>query len=362
MASVKETGSFFTHGDSKQYEFVLTLYPQALKLKAKEKKLKKPEDLLKLDAWYQEELPKKIRARGKDAHLTHDELVQCMKWKLTRGKFYSQMINLVMINTPKAVATETRKALRKLPNLESALNNLSSLKGVGTTMATAILAAAAPEIAPFMADECLMAIPDIEGLDYTAKEYLKYVQHIRTVVDRLNAENQNSAWSPHRVELALWCHYVTRKLEPSLLDGIPGLEEESKENAVDGKDSEDSSSGPLALANTEDSSEATNDSLSVVINSEETSREPTTNGNGNDTTNDNTNDNTTNDHDSSLADGVPTNGASVVAPDDNAAVVGGRDDNAVIGGDDNAVVDQEELSLEPSSKKIRLQEPEEGTA
>jgi hypothetical protein len=51
MASVKETGSFFTHGDSKQYEFVLSLYPQALKLKAKEKKLKKPEDLLKLDAW-----------------------------------------------------------------------------------------------------------------------------------------------------------------------------------------------------------------------------------------------------------------------------------------------------------------------
>lgn len=49
------------------------------------------------------------------------------------------MINLVMINTPKAVATETRKALRKLPNLESALNNLSSLKGVGTTMATGTL-------------------------------------------------------------------------------------------------------------------------------------------------------------------------------------------------------------------------------
>ncbi len=46
------------------------------------------------------------------------------------------MINLVMINTPKAVATETRKALRKLPNLESALTNLGSLKGVGTTMAT----------------------------------------------------------------------------------------------------------------------------------------------------------------------------------------------------------------------------------
>ena len=128
---------------------------------------------------------------------------------------------------------------------------------------------------------------------------------------------------------------------------------------VDGKDSEDSSSGPLALANTEDSSEATNDSLSVVINSEETSREHTTNGNGNDTTNDH--DNSTNDHDSSLADGIPTNGGSLLATDDH-AVVGGRDDNAVVGDDDDAVADQEELSLEPSSKKIRLQEPEEGTA
>lgn len=111
---------------------------------------------------------------------------------------------------------------------------------------------------------------------------------------------------------------------------------------MDGKDSEDSSSGPLALAVTEDSSEATNDSLSVVINSEETSREPTTNGNGTETTNDNDN---TNDHDTPLSDGAPTNGGTVIGVEQV---------------DDNAVVDQEEL--EPSSKKIRLQEPEEETA
>ena len=63
-------------------------------------------------------------------------LIRFLLLLLQRGKFYAQMTNLVKINTPKAVATETRKALRKLPNLESALNNLSSLKGVGTTMAT----------------------------------------------------------------------------------------------------------------------------------------------------------------------------------------------------------------------------------
>ena len=64
---------------------------------------------------------------------------------------------------------ETKKAFRKLPNLEQAINALGNLKGVGTTMASALLAAAAPESAPFMADECLMAIAEIEGIDYPSK-------------------------------------------------------------------------------------------------------------------------------------------------------------------------------------------------
>lgn len=54
----------------------------------------------------------------------------------------------------------------------------------------ALLAAAAPDQAPFMADECLMAIPDIEGIDYTTKEYLKFVHHIQATVERLNKESE----------------------------------------------------------------------------------------------------------------------------------------------------------------------------
>lgn len=30
---------------------------------------------------YQNELPQKIKQRGKDAHMNHEELVQTMKWK-----------------------------------------------------------------------------------------------------------------------------------------------------------------------------------------------------------------------------------------------------------------------------------------
>ena len=87
---------------------------------------------------------------------------------------------------------ETKKAFKKLPNLEQAITALSNLKGVGTTMASALLAAAAPDKAPFMADECLMAIPEIEGIDYTTKEYLNFVQHIQNTVDRLNKNSKST--------------------------------------------------------------------------------------------------------------------------------------------------------------------------
>lgn len=53
MASCKDTATFFLEGDTKQFDEILKLYPQALKLKA-EKKTKKPEELIKLDNWWVE--------------------------------------------------------------------------------------------------------------------------------------------------------------------------------------------------------------------------------------------------------------------------------------------------------------------
>lgn len=51
MASAKDTATFFQHGTAAQFDHVLNLYPQALKLKA-ERKSKKPEELVKLDNWW----------------------------------------------------------------------------------------------------------------------------------------------------------------------------------------------------------------------------------------------------------------------------------------------------------------------
>ncbi|KAI8115434.1 hypothetical protein CVS40_12410 [Lucilia cuprina] len=290
----KDTASFFENGTSEQFEFCYKLYPQVLKIKA-EKRNKKPQELIRLDDWYQNELPKVIKGRGKDAHLVYDELVQTMKWKQTRGKFYPQLNYLVKVNTPRAVMTETKKAFRKLPNLEQAITALSNLKGVGTTMASALLAAACPDSAPFMADECLMAIPEIEGIDYTTKEYLNFVQHIQATVTRLNTQagGETPVWSPHRVELALWAHYVANDLCPELLDEMPsgkGGGGAAKANGSttnvlsavgdDTNDGDDDSAGRIDGNNvvTESENENTNptplDGDSNFISNDSTSQEP----------------------------------------------------------------------------------------
>lgn len=109
-----------------------------------------------------------------------------------RGKFFPQLSYLVKVNTPRAVLQTTKKAFRKMPNIEAALTALSNLKGVGTSTASALLAAVDPETAPFMVEECLKAIPEMEGSDFTAKEYLNFVTHIRSTCDRLN-QVRNSA-------------------------------------------------------------------------------------------------------------------------------------------------------------------------
>jgi len=220
------TKNFFAEGTPKQFEWTLEQYDQALRLKA-ENKSSKPENVIKLDKWYQNELPKKIKSRGKDAHLVHDELVQTIKWKLARGKFRPNLVNLVQMNTPRVVMQETKKAFRKLQktdDLQGAANALCNVKGVGPAMASAVLAAGAPQTAPFMADECLLAMPDVDGLDYTMKEYMRFVDYVKACVERLNSREGASNWTPHKVELAVWTHYILRDLKPEVLDDMPAAE------------------------------------------------------------------------------------------------------------------------------------------
>ncbi|XP_021951235.1 uncharacterized protein LOC110848348 isoform X2 [Folsomia candida] len=215
------TAAFLSKGSDHQFKYVLGLYDEALKIKA-ESKSKKPQELIKLDQWYQKELPVKIKSRGKDPYINHDELVTCMRWKLARGKFRPKLKELVTMNSPRVVENETKKAFRALfkkDDLAAAIQYMCNLKGVGPSTASSLLTAAAPDKALFMADECIAAVPELEGIDYTLKEYLELFKHVQQAVARLGG---SSEWTPHKIELALWTHNVLLTLKPDLLKNIPG--------------------------------------------------------------------------------------------------------------------------------------------
>ena len=271
-----KSADFFLKGTSKQFEFVFGKYQEALRAKA-ESKNSKPETILKLDKWFHNDLPKKIKSRGKDAYLTHEEIVQCMKWKLHMSIFRQKLKDLIQMNTPRVVRDLTKKSFRaisKRDDLESAINALSSLKGVGPAFASAVLAAFAPDRAPFMCEEVLLCMPDADEVDYTMKEYNNMVAEITKCIARLNS--QGGSWTPHKVDMALYSYYVLREHKPDLLKEMPeddgtvvaGIveENEEKENhengtnlSENGKDDTEGSESENGKEDTEGSEDGKDD-------------------------------------------------------------------------------------------------------
>ncbi|XP_012825517.2 uncharacterized protein LOC100145131 isoform X1 [Xenopus tropicalis] len=176
----------------------------------------KQKKLVSLDKWFQEELPPCIAARP-HKHLTREELVKLMEWKLTRGKFRPRLQQLVASNPDGAVETCTEKAFKLLPEVSAAINELCQLKGIGPATASAVLAAGAPELTAFMADEAVESIPGLTPVQYTLKHYLRYLEELRKKAAALSTEGSSEKWTPHQVELCLWAWGVARKLCPNLL-------------------------------------------------------------------------------------------------------------------------------------------------
>ncbi|XP_010486917.1 PREDICTED: uncharacterized protein LOC104764988 isoform X3 [Camelina sativa] len=114
--------------------------------------LNKPE-LVSLDQFYRNELPCLLHDRDPNPYLTTSELSQLMKWKLSRGKWRPRLLDFVSSLDDSVVKSASEKAFKSLPDISKAVKELTVLKGVGPATASAVLAAYAPDIAPFMSDE-----------------------------------------------------------------------------------------------------------------------------------------------------------------------------------------------------------------
>lgn len=68
------------------------------------------------------------------------------------------MLDFVSNLDESVVKSASEKAFKSMPDLSKAVSELTVLKGVGPATASAVLAAYAPGVAPFMSDEVIFCL------------------------------------------------------------------------------------------------------------------------------------------------------------------------------------------------------------
>lgn len=190
--------------------------------------------LAELDEWRNVTLPNKVRQRHENhkVHLTKDELVLLMDWKLAKGKFRPTLPKLIKSNLAEDVESITKDGLTdfmefaegktwKDTNIEeyqaemkTSLKIVCQLKGVGPATGSLILSllSATTQLAPpFFSDELFIYYiqePLRPGLPikYNVKEYVdEYVGVLFNIVsetkDTTMDELEKGGWALKMYEM-----------------------------------------------------------------------------------------------------------------------------------------------------------------
>ncbi|XP_047143966.1 uncharacterized protein LOC124817662 isoform X1 [Hydra vulgaris] len=183
-----------------KYEFVLNQFS------IKKKKI----SLVNLDSWFHNVLGNELQ---KNQHLTKEQLVKVMEWKLTKGIFRPSLQNLIKENDSNSVIKFSENAFKLVDTCE-AIKELCNLRGVGPATASAILTAFSPERFGFMSDESVKEV--LPGkIKYTFNYYQTYLEKISEKANDLTIKD-NRRWTPCDVEKALWSSSVTKILKLNL--------------------------------------------------------------------------------------------------------------------------------------------------
>jgi hypothetical protein len=150
------------------------------------------------DRWYRDALPPAIAARERP-HVTLAELARVTEWKMTRGVWRARNLALVRGNDAAVVEETSAAALAAVPDPRRPIAMLAELEGVGPATASAVAAAAAPEVYPFFDEIVAAQVPGLGDVAFTLPYYLRYADALR---DR--ARSLGHGWTPVLVERALW--------------------------------------------------------------------------------------------------------------------------------------------------------------
>jgi hypothetical protein len=154
--------------------------------------------LVEHDRWYREELAGTLSERD-PAHVTLDELVRVTRWKMARGVWRARNLALVRANDEEGVRETSRAALARIPDPREPISRLSRLAGVGPATASAVAAAAAPEVYPFLDELVAAQVPGLGKPAFTIGYYAMYADALRE-----RARQLGYGWTPVQVERALW--------------------------------------------------------------------------------------------------------------------------------------------------------------
>ncbi|XP_065880899.1 uncharacterized protein [Euphorbia lathyris] len=196
----------FQCSDISLWKEALSSYPLRIQ------SLNKP-NLVSLDEFYRVQLPSLLHQRKPNPYLTTPELSKLMQWKLSRGKWRPRLLDFVSSLDEELVKSVSQKAFDSLPDISKAISELTILKGVGPATASAVLAAYAPDVAPFMSDEAMEAALG-SSKDYTLKQYLLFVDKLKTKAKELSSNDD--LFTPSDVERALWSCAVQVKSRPGV--------------------------------------------------------------------------------------------------------------------------------------------------
>uniref|UniRef100_A0ACD5W9R2 Uncharacterized protein n=1 Tax=Avena sativa TaxID=4498 RepID=A0ACD5W9R2_AVESA len=191
----------FASSDGEAWRAALAAYDRRLA------SLDKP-DLLEVDSFYRHDLPLLLRRRDPDPFIAKSELVQLLQWKLSRGKWRPRLMDFVKSLDDEVVESASRKAFAVLPDLSKAITELTVLKGIGPATASAVLAAYAPDVAPFMSDEAMIAALG-NAKEYTLKQYLAFAEKLQAKAKELSVGGES--FTPSNIERALWSSAIASK-------------------------------------------------------------------------------------------------------------------------------------------------------
>lgn len=148
-------------------------------------------------------IPKEILNR-RPPHITKNELITLMKWKLKHGTFRPSLMKLVLENSDAVVERSTGAAFALYESsagtrsgadiVQQVLKILTQLRGVGPATASLLLSVYDPQAAPFFSDELFRYVHisadstgRIKGWDRKIKYDLKECLELFTMVGQLRA-------------------------------------------------------------------------------------------------------------------------------------------------------------------------------